>query len=109
MVQATQHSFVTHSVARWKSVPMIGAGRGRSKRVRYPRSQTHMNSALVVMKYPMVENVLEMSLSQRDEEIQALSADGSHQTFASGISFGRSSRRPTDAHAHSRYGLIQFP
>jgi hypothetical protein len=68
-----------------------------------------MNSALVVMKYPMVENVLEMSLSQRDEEIQALSADGSHQTFASGMSFGRSSRRPTDAHAHSRYGLIQFP
>ena len=89
-------------------MPMLGAGRGRSKRIRYLRPQTHMYSAMIVMKYPTVENMLEMSLSQRDEEIQTLSADGSHHTFAWDIRFGRSTRCPQDAHVHSRYGLIQF-
>ena len=47
-----------------------------------------MNSAMIVMQYPTVEKVLEMPLAQRDEEIQALPADRSHYTFASGISLG---------------------
>jgi len=40
------------------------------------------------MEYPAVENLHEMPLSQPDEEIQALPADGSHRTLASGISLG---------------------
>jgi hypothetical protein len=47
-----------------------------------------MNSATVVMQNPTVEKVLERPPSQRDEEIQALPADRSHYTFASGISLG---------------------
>jgi hypothetical protein len=52
-----------------------------------------MNSAMVVMQYPTVEKVLEMPLSQGDVEIQALPADRSHYTFASGIGLGRAERR----------------
>ena len=88
MVQSTQHDFATHSVARRKPVSVLGVGRGRSKRSRYPRSQAHMNSAMVVMQYPTVEKAFEMPLAQRDEEIQALPADSSHYTFASGIGLG---------------------
>jgi hypothetical protein len=47
-----------------------------------------MNSAMVVMQDPTVEKILEMPLAQRDEEIQALPADGSDHAFASGISLG---------------------
>ena len=88
MVQSTQHGFATHSVARRKPVSMLGVGRGRMKRGRYTRSQAHMNSAMIVMQYPAVENVLKMPLAQRDEEIQALPADRSHHTFANGICLG---------------------
>ena len=58
-----------------------------------------MNAAMIVMQYPAVESVLEMPLAQRDEEIQALPADGSDHTFASGICLGRPERRPQYAHA----------
>ena len=76
------------TVARRKPVSMLGVGRGWMKWCRYTQSQAHMNSAMVVMQYPAVENLLEMPLSQRDEKIQALPADGSDHTFASGIRLG---------------------
>ena len=63
MVQSTQHSLPTHSVTRRKSMPMLGMGRGRSKRGRNARSQAHMNPAMVVMLNPTVENLLEMPLA----------------------------------------------
>ena len=50
-------------------------GAAKDKRGRDAWSQTHMNAAVIVMKYPAVENMLEMPLSQGDEEVQALSAD----------------------------------
>ena len=65
-----------------------------------------MNAAMIVMQYPVVESVLEMPLAQRDEEIQALPADRSHHTFASGICLGRSERRPQDAHAHGGNSFV---
>ena len=88
VVKSTQHGFATHSVARRKSVSMLGAGRGRRKRGRYPRSQTHVNSAMVVMQDPTAEKMLEMPLAQRNEEIQAFPADGSDYTFELGIGLG---------------------
>ena len=70
------------------------------KRSRDTGPQAHVNAAVIVMAYPPIENVLQMPLSQRDEEIQALPADRSYYTFASGIGLGRSGRRPQYAHAH---------
>ena len=68
-MQSAQHSLATDSVARRKSVSVLGVGRGRSKRSRYPWSQAHVNSAMVVVQDPTVEKMLEMPLTQRDEEI----------------------------------------
>ena len=106
VMKSTQHGFATHSVARRKLVSMLGVGRGWMKWCRDTRSQAHMNSAMVLMQYPAVENLLEMPLSQRDEEIQALPADGSDQAFASGIRWGdrkgvRNMRTPMAATALS--------
>jgi hypothetical protein len=68
-----------------------------------------MNAAMIVMEYPAVESVREMPLAQRDKEIQALPADGSHHTLASGVCFGRSTRRVQYAHPHAGNRLVYFP
>jgi hypothetical protein len=78
------------------------------KRSRNTRTQGHVNAAVVVVEYPPIENVLQMPLSQRDEEIQALPTDRSDQAFANSIRLGRPERRPQYAHAHVSDGLIQF-
>lgn len=41
------------------------------------RSQAHVNAAVIVVAHPAMENVLQIPLAQRDEEIQALPADRS--------------------------------
>ncbi|MCU1335391.1 MAG: hypothetical protein JWO19_972 [Bryobacterales bacterium] len=78
------------------------------KRGRNTWAQGHVNASVIVMAYPPIENVLQMPLPQRDEEIQALPADGSDHTFASGICLGRPERRPQYAHAHGGHSFIQF-
>ena len=108
MMQSAQYSLAAHSMALRKPVSMFGLRRRWMKRDRDrdARSQVHVNAAVIVMAYPPLENVLQMPLSQRDEEIQALSADGSHQALANGICLGRSRRRPHYAHVHGGYGFI---
>jgi hypothetical protein len=69
-------------------VAVLGVGRGRSKRGRYRWSQAHTDSAMIVVQDPTVEKMLEMPLTQRDDEVQALAVDCSHYTFASGVSLG---------------------
>jgi hypothetical protein len=78
------------------------------KRGRNTWAQGHVNPSVIVVEYPPIENVLQM-LSQRDEEIQALSADRSDQAFANSIRLGRPERRPQYAHVDGGHGFIQFP
>jgi hypothetical protein len=54
-----------------------------------------MNAAMIVMQYPTVESVLEVPLAQRDEEIQALPADRSHDALANRIGEGGQLHRMT--------------
>ncbi len=56
---------------------MLRLWRRGIKRCRDTRPEAHVNAAVIVMAYPAIENVLEMSLSQRYEEIQTLPADRS--------------------------------
>ena len=60
-----------------KLVSKLRLGRRGGKRRRDTGSQVHMNATMIVMAYPVIENVLEMPLSQRNEEIQTLPADRS--------------------------------
>ena len=108
MMQSAQHGSAAYSMASRKLVSMLGLGRQGIKRGRDTRSQAHLNTAVIVMAYPPLENVLQMPLSQRNEKIQALPTDRSHQAFATGICLGRLRRRPQCAHAHSGHGFIQF-
>ena len=82
VMQTAQHSSAGQSIALWESVSMLLLERSGIKRRRDTRSQAHVNATMVVMAYPVIENVLEMPLSQGYEEIQTLPADRSDQTFA---------------------------
>jgi len=44
-----------------------------------------VNPAVIVMDHPTIEKILEMTLPQRDQEIQALSTNPSDQGLANGI------------------------
>jgi hypothetical protein len=77
VMQSFQHRFATHSMASRKTVSMLRLGRRGVKRRRGTGSEAHVNATVIVMVYPLIENVLEMPLSQRYEEIQTLQADRS--------------------------------
>ena len=109
MVQSTEHSFAAHSIALGKPVSMLRSGRQGVTRGGDTRSQAHVNAAVIVMEYPTVENVFEMTLPQRDQEIQAFPTNRGDQTFANRVRFGRLPRGPQHTHTHSGYGPIQFP
>ena len=94
VMQSARHSLPADSIALRKAVSMLRLGRRGVRRCRDTRSQAHVNAAVIVVAYPAIENVLEMPLSQRYEEIQTLPADRSDEAFANGICLGRSRRRP---------------
>jgi len=76
-MQSAQHSFAAHSMALRKPLSMLRLGWRGIKWCRDTRSQAHVNATVIVKAYPTAENVLEMSLSQRNEEIQTLPTDRS--------------------------------
>src|ERR1700730_5740417 len=47
-----------------------------------------MRAPLVVMDYPVREELAQMLLAEWDDEIQTLPANGSHQTFTIGVRSG---------------------
>ena len=77
MMQSTEHSFAAHSMVLRKLVSMLNLGRRRKKRGGDTWAQAHVDPSVIVMEDPPIENVLEMSLSHRDQEIQTLPANRS--------------------------------
>jgi len=106
VMQPTEHSLAAHSMSSGRPVSMLRLGRRGEKRCWDTVPQIHVNAAVIVMEYPVVENVLQVPLTQGDQGIQAFPANRSNQAFANRICFGRSRRGPQHAHAHRGYGLI---
>ena len=60
------------------------------------------------MSHPLVENSPQVSLVQRNQEIQTLAADTSDEAFAKSVRLGRVERRFQDAQAHRLQGRIEL-
>ena len=60
------------------------------------------------MSHPLLENSPQVSLVQRNQEIQTLAADTSDEVFAESVRLGRVERRFQDAQAHRLQGRIEF-
>jgi hypothetical protein len=87
-MQSAQHSLVAHSMALRNAVSMLRLGRRGAKRCRDTQSQAHVNTAVIVMAYPVIENLFEMPLFQRYEEVQTLPADSPDQTSQTALAWG---------------------
>jgi hypothetical protein len=72
---------------------------------RDPWPQAHVRSALVVMAYPLSQHRSQMTFTERNQEVQTLAPDRSHQPFAVGVGLWRPNRRPQ----HSEAERLQFP
>src|SRR6266545_3621621 len=57
---------------------------------------------------PLPEDSAQVSLVDRNQEIQTLAADSSYQAFAESVRLGRAERRFQDAQAHRRQSRIQL-
>jgi hypothetical protein len=62
----------------------------------------------MVMRDPRCQNELEMSLMERNQEIQALATQTPAKTFAQRIRFRRPHWRSQYAHTHACYLFVQF-
>jgi hypothetical protein len=60
------------------------------------------------MSHPLLENSPQVSLVQRNQEIQTLAADTSDEAFAECVRLGRVERRFQDAQAHRLQGRIEL-
>ena len=74
----------------WKALPGLGKS----------WSQARMGPALVIMDATFFENVPEMTLIDRDQEIEALPAQAANQPFAIAVRLGRVERSLEDFHSH---------
>ena len=59
------------------------------------------------MSNPLLEDSPQVSLVDRNQEIQTLAADSCYQAFAESVRLGRSERRFQDAQAHRLQSEIQ--
>src|SRR5437588_8485312 len=60
------------------------------------------------MSHPLPENSPQVSLVQRNQEIQTLAADTCDEAFAESVRLGRVERRFQDAQAHRLQGRIEL-
>ena len=56
-------------------------------------TKTGVNSSVIVMGDPVRQELFQMPLPKRDQEVQALPSDRPHQPLTDGVCLGRSHRR----------------
>ena len=66
-----------------------------------------MRTATIVMPDELTKDSFEMTLAQRNDPIQAFSADGADQSLAKRFRLRRSSRRFQDADSETAHGAIR--
>src|SRR5215469_12809952 len=67
-----------------------------------------MWAAFIVMSHPLFENCPQVALIERNQEVQTLAPQASHQAFAESIRLGRSEGRFQNAQAHRLQGRVEL-
>ena len=88
MVQSAKHSLASDNVPCRKVMTVAAYRRGWVDWPGNAWTQTGVNSSVIVIGDPVRQDLLQMPLPKRDQEVQALPSDRSHYTFAAGVSLG---------------------
>ena len=83
-------------LARNMVTMFLKCGRQLVGRLWKPGPNARVRPALIVMRNPASQYTAQLVLRQRDEKVQALSAQGANDTFTKTVSLGASIRRPLD-------------
>jgi hypothetical protein len=90
MVQPAENILRSYSGIDWQLMPMDAWTRPwPAVGIRNAWSQACVGSSLIVVSNPLPQYGPKMLLAQRDDEIQAFTADGSHQPFTVSIGLWR--------------------
>lgn len=66
-----------------------------------------MRASPIVMTDELTKNPFQVTLAERDQEVETLPPNGSHQPLAVGIRLGRADWRFQDSHAEAFQGLVE--
>src|SRR4030095_2116250 len=82
MVQPAENISRSYPAIAWQLMAMDAPARPRpAARIRNSWSQARMGSSLIAVSNPLPQDRPKMLLAQRDDVIQAFTADRSHQPF----------------------------
>src|SRR5262245_50285977 len=70
------------------------------RRIRKPGPQAAMWPTAVVMRHPSAHDLAQMRFGERNEEVQTLAANGTHEALAKGVRLRRLNRRSEDRQTH---------
>ena len=74
------------------------------QRIGDPRPRARMRPSLVVMSHPLLQNSSQVSLIDRDQEIQAFAPHGADEAFAERVRLGCPKGRFQDSHSRRLQG-----
>jgi len=77
-MQATQDRLGNDTVILGNSIPRGCLLWQISGRIRDPRTQARVRTALIVMVYPLFESSPQMFLVQRNQKVEAFAPDAAH-------------------------------
>jgi hypothetical protein len=90
VVKAAENILCSDPASGWQLMPIgYRAWQRPAVEIRDPRPQACMWSPLIVVGYPLSQDVPEVPLAERDHVIEALTPDRSHQPFTVGIGLRR--------------------
>src|SRR4029077_16431678 len=94
-MESAQNGFGTHDVIGRKAGSVRSQGCGFRKRFRNARSKTLVRTPLFIVHHPFNKDAPQVTLAERNQEVQALTTNLAHESFAPGIR----PRRPKPASA----------
>ena len=107
-MQAPENSFAPDNVVSREAVAMFTLRRRRLQRYRNTRPEAHVDPGMVKVRHPAIENLLEVSFTQGDDEVQALPPHSTDEALTKCIRFRRPHRRPQYSHTRLCHRLVQF-
>ena len=90
VVQSTEHCLASENLPCRKAMTMAAHRWRWLDWVGNARTKTAVNSSMIVMGDPMRQELIQMSLPKRDQEVQAFPSDRPDQALTDGVCLWRS-------------------
>jgi hypothetical protein len=109
MVEPTEDRTCHHSQMLWNAVPVcLQRHRQPWRWLRDAWTQGYMRATCVVVWHPLVQEIPQVVLSERDQKVQAFPPERAQETFADGVGLGTPHRGLEYPQPQVAYALIEL-